>query len=92
MPQPQCQLGETSWAVLPLQCRTPLSFKKSVQGEETAKTRLSGTVLPEHHLQGCTRQAASERQDLSCTYLAHHELESVVTIVIVLMLIVILLL
>jgi len=28
-------------------------------------------------LQGCTRQAALERQDLSCTYPAHHELESV---------------
>jgi hypothetical protein len=26
---------------------------------------------------GCTRQAALERQDFSCTYLAHHELESV---------------
>ncbi len=32
----------------------------------------------------CTRQAALERQDLSCMYLAHHELESVkVTIVII---------
>ena len=31
---------------------------------------------------GCSRQAALERQDLSCTYLAHHELESIlVTIV-----------
>ena len=27
-------------------------------------------------LTGCTSQAALERQDLSCTYLAHHELES----------------
>ena len=27
-------------------------------------------------LQGCTRQAAPKRQDLSCTYLAPHELES----------------
>ncbi len=26
--------------------------------------------------QRCARQAALERQDLSCTYLAHHELES----------------
>ena len=32
----------------------------------------------------CTRQAALERQDLSCTYLAHHELESVlITIIII---------
>jgi len=28
-------------------------------------------------LQECTRQAAVKRQDSSCTYLAHHELESV---------------
>ena len=28
------------------------------------------------------RQAALERQDLSCTYLAHHELESVVIVMI----------
>ncbi len=32
-------------------------------------------------LQRCTRQAALERQDLSCTYLAHHELESVMVII-----------
>jgi len=32
-------------------------------------------------LQGCTRQAALETQDLFCTYLAHHELESVSTII-----------
>jgi len=31
---------------------------------------------------GCTRQAALERQDLSCKYLAHHELESVLIIII----------
>ncbi len=30
--------------------------------------------------QGCTRQAALERRDLSCTHLAHHELESAVII------------
>jgi len=30
-----------------------------------------------------TRQAALERQDLSCTYLAHHELESVLIIIII---------
>ena len=30
-----------------------------------------------------TRQAALERQDLSCTYLAHHELDSVIIIVII---------
>ncbi len=30
-------------------------------------------------LQGCTRQAALERQDLSCMYLAHLELESVLS-------------
>ncbi len=28
-------------------------------------------------LVGCTGQAALERQDLPCTYLAHHELESI---------------
>jgi hypothetical protein len=30
-----------------------------------------------------TRQAALERQDLSCTYLAHHELESVLIVIII---------
>ncbi len=29
------------------------------------------------------RQAALERQDLSCTYLAHHELESVLIFIII---------
>ena len=33
--------------------------------------------------QGCTRQAALEKQDLSCMYLAHHELESFEIIIIV---------
>ena len=28
------------------------------------------------NLQGCTIKAALDRQDLCCTYLAHHELES----------------
>ena len=32
-------------------------------------------------LQRCARQTALERQDLSCTYLAHHELESVIIII-----------
>ena len=32
-------------------------------------------------LQGCTKQAALDRQDISCAYLAHHELESVSAIV-----------
>ncbi len=32
--------------------------------------------------QKSTRQPALERQDLSCTYLAHHELESVMILVI----------
>ena len=50
MPQSQCQLGEISWVILPLQSHTTLSFMKSVQGGETAKTRLYGTVLPQHHL------------------------------------------
>ncbi len=30
----------------------------------------------------CTRETALERQDLSCTYLAHHELESECIIII----------
>ena len=34
------------------------------------------------------RQAALERQDLSCTYLAHHELESVIVIVNIIIIIV----
>ncbi len=31
----------------------------------------------------CARQTAVERQDLSCMYLAHHELESVLIIIII---------
>ncbi len=31
----------------------------------------------------CARQTALERQDLSCTHLAHHELESAAVIVII---------
>ncbi len=33
-------------------------------------------------LEGCARQTALERQDLSRTYLAHHELESVVMLIV----------
>ena len=29
-------------------------------------------------VQGCTRQAALENQDFSCTHLAHYQLESIV--------------
>ena len=39
----------------------------------------------EQALQGCTRQAAVEREDLLCTYLAHHELESVTVLLLVLL-------
>ena len=38
-------------------------------------------------LQGCTRQTALERQDLSCMYLAHHDLESVVMIITIVLLV-----
>ncbi len=38
-----------------------------------------------HH--DITLQAALERQDLSCTYLAHHELESVLIIIIIIIMI-----
>ncbi len=34
-------------------------------------------------LQECTEQDALERQDLSCTYLAHHKLETVFVVVII---------
>ena len=37
---------------------------------------------------GCTRHVAVERQDSSCTYLAHYELESVVIIVVVIIIII----
>ena len=40
-------------------------------------------VIVKNVVQGCPRQAALERQDLSCTYLAHHELESVMIIIII---------
>lgn len=33
--------------------------------------------------QGCSRQAALDRQSLSCTYLAHNELESIKIITII---------
>ena len=35
------------------------------------------------HACGSTRQAALERQDLSCSYLAHHELDSVMIFIII---------
>ena len=35
-----------------------------------------------------TRQTALERQDLSCTYLAHHELESIIMIMMVIIIII----
>ena len=35
-----------------------------------------------------TRQAALERQDLSCTYLAHHELDSVIITIIVIVIVI----
>ena len=34
-------------------------------------------------IQGGSEQTALARQDLSCTYLAHHELESVLIIIII---------
>jgi len=34
-------------------------------------------------LTGMHKTGCSERQDLSCTYLAHHELESVLIIIII---------
>ncbi len=37
----------------------------------------------EYTLQGCAKQTALERQDLSRTYLAHYELESVVVMIII---------
>ncbi len=33
------------------------------------------------HVQGCTRQTALEKRDLSCMYLAHHELKSAVIVI-----------
>ena len=42
-------------------------------------------------LKESARQTASERQDLSCTYLAHHELESVFIIILVVVIIIIIL-
>ncbi len=41
------------------------------------------------NLHGCTRQTALERQYLSCTYLAHRELESVVIVIIIIIIIII---
>ncbi len=40
--------------------------------------------------EGYTRQAALDRQELSCTFLAHHELESIVTVIVAVIIIVIL--
>ncbi len=56
------------------------------------QTKLCHCCITRHCI---CRQAALERQDLSCTYLAHHELESVliiiITIVIIIIIIIILL-
>ena len=35
------------------------------------------------------RQTALDRKDLSCTYLAHHELESVLIIIIIIIIVII---
>ncbi len=65
------------------QCRHQNNFKEQPRGLHEfvwqAQFCLDSEIL-------CTRQAALERQDLSCTHLAHHELESVfyyVTIVMI---------
>ncbi len=44
---------------------------------------LDPICMTEQHCLDSTGQAALERQDLSCTYLAHHELESVLIIIII---------
>jgi hypothetical protein len=45
--------------------------------------KVESGLCPKPH---CTA-AALERQDLSCTYLAHHELESVLIIIIIIIMI-----
>ena len=47
------------------------------------------TMLHREALQRCARQAALERQDLSCTYLADHELEGDFYVIIVVVIIII---
>ena len=42
-----------------------------------------------YHRAHSAHQAALERQDLSCTYLAHHELESPIIIIIIIVIVVI---
>ncbi len=49
-------------------------------------------MLHEWALQRCIRQAAVEGQDLSCTFLAHHELESVKLSVYIIVIVVIIML
>ena len=41
------------------------------------------TELMQHTLQGCSEQIALEGQDLPRTYLAHHDLESVIIVIII---------
>ena len=40
-------------------------------------------------MQGCSEQTALGRQDLSCTYLAHYELGSVLVIIIIVVVVII---
>ena len=40
----------------------------------------------------CFLQTALERQDLSCTYLAQHELESVVVVIIIVVIVIVIIL
>ena len=64
--------------------RTKLSGRLSPQPDQAVPS----TQLPASAFEGGThtRQTASERQELSSTYLAHHELESVIITVIIIML------
>ena len=46
-------------------------------------------ILTATRMQGCSEQTALARRDLSCTYLAHHELQSVIIIIIIITIIII---
>ncbi len=69
--------------------RTKLSGRLSPQLDQAVPS----TQLPASAFEGGThtRQTASERQELSSTYLAHHELESVIKIIITVIIIMLML-
>ncbi len=82
-----CRVPDVQWQVV---CWLFAGFHEFEMASRSSKVvlpaeLLSKVVAPIYNytascctdISRCSRQAALDRQDLSCTYLAHHQLESV---------------